>query len=99
MKTKSQLTNEIKRVADYHRYYNKSMFDLCENKNVLFSELAELAKCNCFAANIAITILKNIEDTKAFLSRVKYAYISDKQAFIIACGLLENNIHSEYFEI
>ena len=84
--TKGQiLANELVKIASYERWNNNSLFELFYDRMGDF--LDKIKELNCFAAQVATTI-----ESKMNPYGFKIANISSKQAWILACASIENNI-------
>ena len=79
------LANELVRVASYERWNNNSLFELFYDRMGDF--LDKIKELNCFAAQVATTI-----ESKMNPYGFKIANVSSKQAWILACASIENNI-------
>ena len=84
-KEKQTVARKIEDYANTERWNNHSYFPIA------FDELGKLitiiSKLDCFAAKVAETIDKTM-DPYGF----KVANVSSKQAWILACAAVENNI-------
>lgn len=85
-KNAQELANKIQRVASYERWNNNTLF------NIYFDDFSEflvaIEKVQGFAAQVAQTIEKAMNPYG-----YKLANVSSKQAWIIACAAIENNIN------
>jgi hypothetical protein len=81
----SKIANEITKVANYERWNNKTLYDMFYND--FYNLMGEIIKLNVFASKIAKTIDDNAE---AYSSKI--AKVSSKQAWILACAVVENKI-------
>lgn len=79
------LANELVKIASYERWNNNSLFELFYDRMGDF--LDKIKELNCFAAQVATTI-----ESKMNPYGFKIANISSKQAWILACASIENNI-------
>lgn len=84
-KKASELANKIQEYAKCERWSNASYFDIAFEK--LGEILNKVSKLDCFAANVAKTIDENMNPYGKIV-----AYCSSKQAWILACALIENKI-------
>lgn len=84
-KKAQELANELVNIADYERRNNNSIFESYFNQ--LGSFLSRIESLDVFASKIA----KSIDD-KMNPYGFKVAYISSKQAWILACASIENNV-------
>ena len=84
-KKAQELANEIVRVAGYQRKNNSTLFDLYFDP--FFSFIMKIKNLGVFASKIAETI-----DSQANPFGYQIARVSDKQAWILACAAVENNI-------
>lgn len=84
-KEKQNLANQIKGLADTDRWNNNSYFEIAFNDLGCF--LQKIQKLQVFASKVAETISSSMNPYDK-----KVAKISDKQAWILACAGIENNI-------
>ena len=84
-KKAQSLANELVKIASYERWNNNTLFNLFYDRMGDF--LDKIKELNCFAAQVANTI-ENKMDPYGF----KIANVSSKQAWILACASIENNI-------
>jgi hypothetical protein len=84
-KQAQEVANKIVRVASYERWNNQSLFNIYIDKFPQF--LSCIQNIDCFAAKIATTINDKINPYGA-----RIAFVSDKQAWILACAAVENKI-------
>ena len=84
-KKAQEIANELARAAKYNRATSNSLYDIYFEKVGHFVEAVK--KAGGFAANIADTVDKSMT-----LSPYRLANISEKQAWIMACSAVENNI-------
>jgi len=82
---KQEIANYLVRLANYDRSSN-SLYDLATNH--LYEVLLPVKKLGNFASKIVETIDKTA-------CNYQVAKISSKQAWIIACAAVENNIEVE----
>ena len=87
-KAAQELANDLMRVASYERWNNNTSYNLFLNPFYQF--INEIKELNTFASKIATTIDDNYE-----LNGFKIANLSSKQAWILACAAIENNIKWE----
>jgi hypothetical protein len=80
-----ELANKIQRVASYERWNNNTLFNLYFDPFANF--LTEIEKVEGFASQVAKTIEEKMNPYGN-----KVANVSSKQAWIIACTAVENNI-------
>lgn len=73
------------KMASYERWNNNSLFELFYDRMGDF--LDKIKELNCFAAQVATTI-----ESKMNPYGFKIANIGSKQAWILACASIENNI-------
>lgn len=85
-KKAQNLANEITRIAGYQRWNNNTLFDLYFNPFYRF--IMKIKNLGVFASKIAETI-----DSQANPFGYQIARVSDKQAWILACAAVENNIN------
>lgn len=85
-KKAQNLANEITRVAGYQRWNNNTLFNLYFDP--FFRFIMEIKNLGVFASKIAETI-----DSQANPYGYQIARVSDKQAWILACAAVENNIN------
>ena len=83
-----KLANEIQQIANYERWNNNNSYKL--HFDPFYRFLNEIIKLNVFASNVAKTI-----DEKCTYPSFKIANMSSKQAWILACAAIENNINPE----
>ena len=84
-----ELANNLQRIASKQRWNDNTLFNLYFDPMANF--LAKISEIEAFAAQVAKTIL---EKMNPYGSQV--AYISSKQAWILACAAIENNIEEQY---
>ena len=80
-----KLANNLVRIASYERWNNNTLFELFYDR--LGNFLDKIKELDCFAAQVASTI-----ESKMNPYGFKIAYISPKQAWILACASIENNV-------
>lgn len=80
-----KIANKIQQYADMERWNNHSFFGIALEELARF--LNKIMSLDCFAAQIAKTIDSTI-DVYGF----KVARCSSKQAWIVACAAVENNV-------
>ena len=83
-----KLANELQQIANYERWNNNNSYKL--HFDPFYRFLNEIIKLNVFASNVAKTI-----DEKCTYPSFKIANMSSKQAWILACAAIENNINLE----
>ena len=88
-KKAQSLANELVRIASYERWNSNTLFNLFFNP--LGNFLDKIKELDCFAAQVASTI-----ESKMNPYGFKVANISSKQAWILACASVENNITEKY---
>lgn len=88
-KLAQEVANNIKRTASYQRWNDNTMFRLMFDPFSRF--LSEIAKLNVFASQVAESVDKTM-NPQGF----KLASVSDKQAWILACAAIENNVNVEF---
>lgn len=88
-KKAQNLANRIQRVAGYERWNNNSLYNLFHEPFYRF--ISDVKKLGVFASEIAKTIEAGSNN------RFKIANVSSKQAWILACAAIENNINTENF--
>jgi hypothetical protein len=76
---------ELQTIANYERRNNNSLYNLYYND--FYYLMTKLQKLNIFASKIAKTI-----DEACQVNSFKIANLSSKQAWILACAMIENNI-------
>ena len=86
-KKAQKLANNLVRIAETNRIYQNSMWNIYNNEMGMFIE--KIMKLTCFAAEIAATVEKSMRNPYRSGAVAK---ISDKQAWILACAAIENNI-------
>ena len=84
-----KLANEIVRIASKGRYNDNTLFNLYFDPFSRF--LNQIEKTDTFGAQVAKTINEKMNPYG-----YQVANISSKQAWIIACTAIENNIKEEY---
>lgn len=88
-KKAQSVANRIKMCASYERRNNNSSF------NMFFDTfgrmLNDIQKLNVFASQIATTVEKSMNPYG-----FKMANVSDKQAWILACAIVENDIEVKF---
>ena len=89
-KKAQNLANRIQRVSGYERWNNNSMYNLFVGEFYRF--INDIKKLDVFASQIAETIDKGYK-----VNGFKIANVSSKQAWILACAAIENNINTENF--
>ena len=87
-KEAQELSNRLQQIASYERWNNNNSYKL--HFNPFYRFLNEIIKLNVFASNVAKTI-----DEKCTYPSFKIANMSSKQAWILACSAIENNINLE----
>lgn len=87
-KEAQELSNRLQQIANYERWNNNNSYEL--HFNSFYRFLNEIIKLNVFASNVAKTI-----DEKCTYPSFKIANMSSKQAWILACAAIENNINLE----
>lgn len=85
-KAASKLANEIKNLSNVDKIYNHSYYEIAFND--LGSFLEKIKKIEGFASKVATTIDSSMNPYNRLV-----AIISDKQAWILACCAIENNIN------
>lgn len=80
-----KMANEITGWAEKTRAYDHSYFNL--GIDVLHQFFSKIQALDCFAAQIAKTVDASID-----IYGYKVARCSSKQAWILACAAIENNI-------
>ena len=88
-KEASKLANELKKIASTQRWNSNTLYNLYFDPFYRFLE--KIKELNVFASKIAETI-----DNKARVNMPIVAFMSDKQAWILACAAIENNIEEQY---
>jgi hypothetical protein len=83
-----EIANELQRLSNKDRLNDNSLFEITSNQ--LGSVLLSVVKLDIFASQVAKTI-----ESKMSPYSQKVAYMSSKQAWIIACAIVENNIAFE----
>lgn len=81
-----KLANKIQNYADIERWNNHSFFGIALEDLARF--LCQIMSLDCFAAQIAKTVDSTID-----CYGYKVARCSSKQAWILACAAVENNIN------
>lgn len=84
-KKAQEMANEITREAQTSKRYNSSYFDIAFGR--VGQLIFKVEKLGTFASKIAETIESTMNPYGFQVAR-----ISDKQAWIIACAAVENNI-------
>ena len=84
-KRAQDLANELQTVAAYQRWNNNSMFKLFFDP--FYRLINEVKDLGVFASQVAETI-----DSKCNPYGYKIANLSSKQAWILACAAIENNV-------
>ena len=84
-KKAQEMANEIIREAETSKRYNASYFDIAFGR--IGQLVAKIENLDTFASNIANTIESTMNPYGYQVAR-----ISSKQAWIIACAAVENNI-------
>lgn len=79
------LANEITLVASYNRKNNNTLFNIYIKDLYVF--VGKIKNLGVFASKIAETI-----DSQCNPFGYQVARVSDKQAWILACAAIENNI-------
>lgn len=87
-KKAQELANEISRVAGYQRWNDNTSFNMFFEPFYRF--IMKVKELGVFASKIAETI-----DNQANPYGYQIARVSDKQAWILACAAVENNISFE----
>lgn len=83
---RAQLTaNKIQRIAGYTRWHESSRYDLYIDDFAWF--ISDVAKVEGFAGQVAATVEQSIKPMG-----YKIANLSAKQAWIISCAAVENNV-------
>jgi hypothetical protein len=80
-----KVANKIQNYADMERWSNNSFFHIALEDLARF--LSKVMDLDCFAAQIAKTVDNTING-----HGFKVARCSSKQAWILACAAIENNI-------
>ena len=80
--------NKLSRYANIERWNNNSSFEITFNELGIL--LDKIMNAGGFAAQVATTIEKSMNPYG-----FKVANMSDKQAWILACAMVENNISFE----
>lgn len=83
-----KLANELQQIANYERWNNNNSYKL--HFDPFYRFLNEIIKLNVFASNVAKTI-----DDRCQCYGFKIANVSSKQAWVLACAAIENNIDFE----
>lgn len=89
-KKAQEIANKLQDVAKTERWNSHEYFELFAP--IFEDAMNEVKKTNGFASQVAESVAKTI-DYYGF----KIASISSKQAWIIACAIVENDIKLEYF--
>lgn len=84
-KVAGKLAKEIANTANVDRKNNNSYFNIAFEKLGFF--LYEVKKLNVFASQISETVEKTMDTYGR-----KVAFVSDKQAWVLACAAVENGI-------
>jgi len=84
-KEAQELSNRLQQIASYERWNNNNSYEMHFNPF-----LSQIINLNVFASNVAKTI-----DEKCTYPSFKIANMSSKQAWILACAAIENNINLE----
>ena len=87
-KKAQSLANALVRIASYERWNNNTLFELFYDR--LGDFLDKIKELDCFAAQVATTI-----ESKMNPYGFKVANISSKQAWILACASIENNVEEK----
>ena len=82
---KQEVARKIESYAKVERRNNNSFFEIAFNDFGRF--LSKIESLECFAAQIAATVDKTMNPYG-----YKVASVSSKQAWILACAAVENNI-------
>lgn len=88
-KKAQELANELVRVANYTRKNDNTLYNMAFDP--FYSFISRIKDLNVFASKIADTI-----DSKCEVFGYKIANVSEKQAWILACAAIENNIVLNY---
>lgn len=83
------LANGLVKIASKERWNDNTMFNLYFDPMARF--LDSIEKLNVFASEIAKTVNKGMNPYGK-----QVAYVSSKQAWVLACAAIENNINEEY---
>ena len=83
-----ELSNRLQQIASYERWNNNNSYEM--HFNPFYRFLSRIINLNVFASNVAKTI-----DEKCTYPSFKIANMSSKQAWILACAAIENNINLE----
>ena len=81
-----QRAARLKSGAERHTKYNYDGFQM--GYECLSNVLREISKIDCFAAKVAETVFSKMSPFSFQVAR-----ISSKQAWILACAAVENNLH------
>lgn len=84
-KKAGEISNELLVMASRDRWNNNSSFEYCFN--TLAFVLADVIKVGGFAADVATTVEKSMNPYNRSV-----ANLSSKQAWVIACSIVENGI-------
>lgn len=87
-KKAQQVANNLSKLAETNRVYNNSYFNIAYED--FGRAIAAVKRIDCFAAQVAATVDKGMNPYNRCV-----AYISSKQAWIIACAIVENNIETK----
>lgn len=87
-KEAQELSNRLQQIASYERWNNNNSYEM--HFNPFYRFLSRIINLNVFASNVAKTI-----DEKCTYPSFKIANMSSKQAWILACAAIENNINLE----
>ena len=83
------IANKIMEVANTDRWHNNSYFEIAfEEMGGILIKVKEL---DHFAAKVANTLFDSMNPYNR-----KVAYMSKKQAWIMACAIVENNVDIEF---
>lgn len=88
-KKAQKLANELVEIANYERWNDNTMFNIMFNPFALF--LDKIIETDTFASKIAKTVSDKMNPYG-----YKIANVSQKQAWILACCAIENDIKQEY---
>lgn len=87
-----KLANDLVKIASKSRMYDNTLFNLYFDPLAMF--LNKIMEIKGFAADVAKTIENKMNP---FGNQV--AYISSKQAWVIACTAIENDVKEQYINL
>lgn len=84
-KKAQELANELVRIASYDKWYDNTLYNTYYD--IFYNFLNKIENLDVFASKVAKSVYeKNFKQTK------RIAYISSKQAWVLACAAIDNGI-------